>query len=129
MLLDASSLFEAVQEKDVYVLRDAYTLDLTRYELGNILWKKTNLLKEISSEEGLRLLKVLVNTLRVMKTLRVTGVEEEALRLAQDESLSFYDASYIAVARAKGLTLITEDTRMRKTCERLGHPVASRKGD
>jgi len=126
-LLDSSSLFDAVQEIDVHALKDAYTLDLTRYELCNIVWKKTNLLKDISQDEGLKLLDVLIRTLNMMETLSVAGVEEEALRLSQGESLSFYDSSYIAVARARGLVLVTEDMEMRKACERLGHPVETRK--
>ena len=126
-LLDASSLFEAMQEKDVEAVMGAYTLDLARYELGNIVWKKINLLKDISLEEGLRLLAVLMNSLNMMETVSVAGVEEEALKLAQEESLSFYDASYIVAAHGRGLILLSEDDEMRKTCERLGYPVKSRK--
>ena len=124
-LLDSSSLFESLLKRNIEALSEAHTLDLTRYELGNIVWKKINLLNEISHEEGQKMMSVIVKTLKNIKTISISGLESDVLRLAHEESLAFYDAAYIEVARRKKLILITEDKEMRIVCEKLGYPVAS----
>ena len=45
------------------------------------------------------------------------GVDMEAtLRIACEENISAYDARFIALARACGEKLVTEDTRLRSAC-------------
>ena len=50
-VFDASSIFEAMLHGKVRVLSGNYTVDLTRYELGNVLWKRRALLGDLSEEE------------------------------------------------------------------------------
>lgn len=38
----------------------------------------------------------------------------ETLRIAQEENLSFYDASYVYLARSKKIPLLTLDTRLKR---------------
>jgi len=124
-MLDSSSLFESVMEGNVEDKSGAYTLDLARYELGNIVWKKANLLKDISYQDSKKLMNVIINLLKAMKMVNLSGHENEVLNLANDESLSFYDAAYIEAAMRMGLVLVTEDRRILRVCERLGHPAAT----
>jgi predicted nucleic acid-binding protein len=126
-LLDASSLFESAMEGGAEAQSGAYTLDLARYELGNIVWKKVCLLKDISLEDGEKIMSFIVKMLKTMKIAGVSGCENDVLKLAHGESLSFYDAAYIEAARRMGLVLITEDRGLLRVCERLGHPAASMK--
>jgi predicted nucleic acid-binding protein len=126
-LLDASSLFELVIEGDVEAPIGTYTLDLARYELGNIVWKKVNLLKDISYEDGKKIMSVVVKMLNTIKMTGISGCENDVLKLAHSESLSFYDAAYIEAARRMELVLITEDHKLLRVCEKLGHPAASMK--
>ncbi len=124
-LLDASSLFELIIEGDVEPSSGAYTLDLARYELGNIIWRKVKLLEDIGYGEGERIMDAIVNVLKTMRMTDVSGCENDVLRLAHNESLSYYDAAYVEAARRLGLPLITEDKKVLRVCEKLGHPAAS----
>lgn len=45
------------------------------------------------------------------------AIEEEALRITLEHSVTVYDASYIAIAREHGLTLVTEDGELRGIAE------------
>jgi predicted nucleic acid-binding protein len=40
------------------------------------------------------------------------------LRLAENEGLTFYDASYLQAAIDRGLTLVTEDTKLRRAAKK-----------
>jgi hypothetical protein len=38
-LFDSSAIFRAIKENKIDLLTGNYTLELARYELGNIVWK------------------------------------------------------------------------------------------
>ena len=42
-LFDSSAIFRAVKENKIEFLAGNYTLELARYELGNIIWKDMRL--------------------------------------------------------------------------------------
>jgi hypothetical protein len=50
-LFDSSAIFRAIKENKVDLLTGNYTLELARYELGNIVWKDYFLQEKISKEE------------------------------------------------------------------------------
>ena len=124
-LFDTSSIFAALIENRFDVLFGAITIPLASYELGNIIWKKTALLEEISLEESLALLQMLKTVMKNMKVLEDNGINPDSLRLAQREKLTYYDSSFIQAAIDLGSRIITEDKKMQKTCLKLGIPVAS----
>jgi len=111
-IFDSSTIFKAIKENAVEVLASNSTLDLTRYELGNILWKEYTLHKRINREELEKLAKVIKNVLNLMETLTINCHEEETLRLADNLKITFYDASYIYHAKNKKTPLITEDNEL-----------------
>ena len=47
------------------------------------------------------------------------GLEEEILETAIGLGVTAYDSSYIVLARAHGLALVTEDTRLRSKAEEV----------
>jgi hypothetical protein len=55
-LLDASSLMLLIKKADVKLtvefLQDSLILDLTFYEVGNAVWKESNLLQFLTPEEA-----------------------------------------------------------------------------
>lgn len=124
-LLDASSLLKLIMEGDVETSNGAYTLDLVRYELGNIIWRKVKLLKDISYGDGEKIMDATVRVLKTMKVTDISGFEDDVLKLARSESLSYYDAAYMEAARRMGLNLVTEDQKLLRVCEKLGHPATS----
>jgi predicted nucleic acid-binding protein len=40
------------------------------------------------------------------------------MSIAKDERTTFYDSSYIAIAKARALTLVTDDRRLSKVASR-----------
>ena len=91
-----------------------YTLELARYELGNIIWKDCVLHVKVSEQEAKMLAKTINHILNLMDPMEIAGSEEEILDTAIKLKITFYDATYAYFAKAKDLRLITEDARLIK---------------
>lgn len=113
-LFDSSAIFRALKENKVESLVGNSTLELARYELGNIIWKDYALQSRISEQEAKTLAKAIKPTLAIMDVMEIKGYEEDILDIAAQFKATFYDASYVYFAKAKGLKLITEDIRLIK---------------
>ena len=113
-LFDSSAIFRAIKENKVEILTGEGTLELARYELGNILWKDHVLQAKISEKESEMIMRTIKRTLAVMDVQGITSTEEEILGIATQLKITFYDASYVYIAKAKELRLITEDLRLIK---------------
>ncbi|MGA2385394.1 MAG: type II toxin-antitoxin system VapC family toxin [Candidatus Bathyarchaeia archaeon] len=113
-LFDSSAIFRAIKENKIDFLTGNYTLELARYELGNIIWKDYALQAKVSEQEAKMLAKSIKHTLNIMNVIEITDSEEEILDTAIKLKITFYDASYVYFAKAKELKLITEDLRLIK---------------
>jgi predicted nucleic acid-binding protein len=113
-LFDSSAIFKAIKENKIEVLAGNCTIELARYELGNILWKERTLHGTFSEQEAQILAKAVKNTLALMDIIETAGHEEQILQTAVNQKITYYDASYAHIAKTKQLTLITEDTRLIK---------------
>ncbi len=113
-LFDSSAIFRAIKENRVEVLAENCTLEIARYELGNIVWKESALHAKVSEQESKMMIKAITRTLSVMDVLEVTGSEEDILETATKLKITFYDASYAYSAKTKQLRLVTEDSRLIK---------------
>ena len=113
-LFDSSAIFRAIKENKIEVLTGNFTLELARYELGNIIWKDCTLQAKISEQESKMLIQVVKRTLTIMNVLEIAGSEEEILDTAIQHKITFYDAAYAQLAKEKELHLITEDSRLIK---------------
>ena len=113
-LFDSSAIFKAVKENKVEVLVGNCTLELARYELGNVLWKSLALEGKASGAEIKSLAKIVKRVLSVMEVLQIGCSEEEILEVAGKAKITFYDAAYAYHAMEKNLTLITEDSQLLK---------------
>ena len=116
-LLDASSLMLLIKKADakstVEFLQNSLILNLTFYEVGNVIWKETTLQKYLTVQETKKIA-ILAQTI-LSKIEQLTGDNEDfekILEIAQDENLTFYDASYVHFAKQKTLTLLTEDQKL-----------------
>jgi hypothetical protein len=58
-IFDSSAIFRAIKENKIEILAENYTVELARYELGNILWKDCGLQAKISEEEVLTLIEII----------------------------------------------------------------------
>jgi predicted nucleic acid-binding protein len=81
----------------------AWVLDLTFYELGNVLLRA---LRWPAADVGDQL-----DDLRAICSVVAAGAVEQRLAalIAEEHTLTFYDAIYAAVARSRGAVLATAD--------------------
>ncbi|MEM3479415.1 MAG: type II toxin-antitoxin system VapC family toxin [Candidatus Bathyarchaeia archaeon] len=112
-VFDSSSIFEAIIEDKISVLAGNYTLDLARYELGNLIWKRRALVRDLKEDEYRRLMEIVKRTLNLMEVLNINCCEASVAELAGNLNLTFYDASYIFLAKSRGVSLVTEDKNIR----------------
>ncbi len=99
---------------------DWISVGLWRYELGNVLWKKVKF--EKSDSEGMRKhlecgTRLLIETVEDVDLVRVYDI-------AVQRGLTFYDASYVWLARARGLTLRTRDKQILRECGDVARPMS-----
>ena len=86
-LFDSSAIFRAIKENKIELLNGNYTIELARYELGNIIWKDSVLQATLSVQESKMIAKTIKHTLTIMEVLQIAGREEEILETAQNIKL------------------------------------------
>ena len=77
-----------------------------------VIWKEVTIFKRITEDEGERLYQFLLKVLETMNLEDVNYYEVE--KIVIKNGISFYDASYVWLARNLSLPLITEDEKLRK---------------
>jgi len=117
-LLDASAFILLIKKANVQTtfqcLQNSLVLDLTVYEVGNALWKESNLAKFLTPEESKTLEKVAQIILsRTDKILNEDVTFQKIMEIAKTENISFYDSSYIYFAKQKNIKLVTEDQTLK----------------
>lgn len=122
-LLDASAALQVIRsledEKALRVFQDSFLLDLTKYEMGNGIWKEYALqhaIREEEFQEFLALLRTVVN--RAEQLVPDSETLLEIAQIAAKERITFYDASYVAMAKIRRLALATEDLKLAKVASR-----------
>jgi len=123
-LFDTSSVIYALKIRGLKMLYDNYLQWLTVYEVINALWKEAILTRAISPQEASEIIKLFAKTLEFMKILSPHPYEDEILSTARELNITAYDASYIVVAEKNGLTLVTEDKKLRTKAEKLVKAVS-----
>jgi predicted nucleic acid-binding protein len=113
-IFDSSAIFKAIKENKIEILVGNCTLELARYEMGNIIWKNYTLQAKATDQELKILAKIIKQTLNIMEITQINCDEEEILETATKLKITFYDASYTYYAKMKELTLITEDSQLLK---------------
>ncbi len=124
-LLDSSAIAVLVGRlgrKALNYLRDIYTLDLVRYELGNVIWKEHTIRASISSSEAISRAGYVAKLLETMKIWGIRSDEDfkGTMSIALKLKLTFYDASYLYLAIKEDLTLVTEDEEFREKSKSSG---------
>ena len=119
-LVDASTIFEALRSLNLKPLENAYTLDLARYEVGNVIYKQGCILHTLNWEESRELMLQANKLISILTVVDVSGSEVEVLELAKQVRATFYDASYLYTAKRMNLTLLTEDMRMAANARTIG---------
>lgn len=113
-LFDASAIFSALRPDTVWKLAGNYTIELAKYEVGNIIWKEKTVHKRMDDKEQGGLLDLAASALKTMQILKIDGHEIYVLKLASEINDSFYDASYVHFAAAMKIPLVTGDQKLSK---------------
>ena len=111
-IIDTTALYPLVKKMGrqiTDIAKELTILDLTWYELGNVLVKAA--IREEIKKLG-EVAQVWREILSAMKTEKVREIEEVA-QLAKKDRLTYYDAAYIYKASKMNLKLITEDQESR----------------
>lgn len=116
LLTEKGDALEHLEGKD--------TLDLARYEIGNVIWKETALLGNIPPSEAITMVGYAARILGQMNLLGIEtpGEASDTMRLAIEHGLTFYDAGYLHHAVADQ-PLVTEDDGLRRKAEEAGVEV------
>ncbi|RLE65257.1 MAG: PIN domain nuclease [Thermoprotei archaeon] len=114
-LVDTSALYPLIlrlRERILSYADKLAVLDLTVYEVGNVLWKeyKRGRIRDLGNSAAL-----FREALAPLDRLAVDDLEE-VLKTAVERDLTFYDASYVYVAEKSGLKLVTEDEEVLEKC-------------
>ena len=112
LLYDASSIINLLKRGVTKVFAEGVTIELAVYEAVNALWKECYLLKRIKVETAQRFLELLKDIFATIDIYSIKGFEEEAFKIALNEGITFYDASYICIAMKNDLTLVTDDRKL-----------------
>jgi len=116
-ILDTSALYPLLKmagRESVHVLMKTAILDLTKYELGNAVWRefKSGLIG--NWEE---LMESWLDLLMELRTLSIGGKIKDVMKVAVERDLTFYDASYVYLAETLNIKLITEDREILAKCK------------
>ena len=129
-VLDASAvaiILKRLRGEAIDVLEENIILDLTFYELGNMIWKESALRNLISPEEGINKAWQLARTLEVTEKAKIRSAEDfkKAMKLATELGLTFHDASYLQAAKKRNLPLVTEDRELKDKARKAGVKAVS----
>ncbi|AJB42019.1 hypothetical protein TCARB_0969 [Thermofilum adornatum 1505] len=120
-LLDASALYPLMlkmKDKLFDYLNLFVVLDLTVYEIGNVIWKESRV-GRVRAPKALAI--AFAEVFRGVKVVRLRDEEiADVLELALAEEITFYDAAYLYAARKLRLRLVTEDSDLKKYPESVG---------
>jgi len=118
-LLDTSALYPLIirlREKLLLYENRFVILDLTIYEIGNTIWKEY---KRGSIKDLALVVDMFKEIIKNLEKLNIGQKILEVLEIAKKNNITFYDASYIYVAKEYKLKLVTEDLDLLKFPETI----------
>lgn len=130
-LFDASSMVQVIksyeEEKTLRLFSENCILDLTKYEVGNALWKEHMLRRVIEADELKELLDLVRTIILRTKVISIDAQDlPDVAEVATNERITFYDASYVIAAKVQNLTLVTEDANLAKAASKHTKAVHAR---
>jgi len=129
MVLDASSLLLLIKRRGVEAadaLRDAATVPLAGYEVGNAIRTSVQIHREMTPKDAEATLGNINTCLTYMGIIDQSSLQAmiETLRTSLRHGLTYYDAAYLAAASTLKAPLITEDRRLAEAARKAGIQTA-----
>lgn len=124
-VFDASSILiltSELEEKVVDLMKDNFTTSLAYYEIGNALWKECTVTARIRVGEAIKVLKFIFSMLNFMKIIPTKDVEFgiKVISNANKLKITYYDATYLTVAKELNKILVTNDKKLISISRRVG---------
>ena len=86
---------------------------MTYFELGNAIWKESELLQSLTEDQRDTLVRAIVKTLTTIESVTLYADDfTDIFDIARSERLTFYDSSYIYAAKANKMILVSDDGRL-----------------
>lgn len=113
-MLNESDSKEARTEVSDF-LKKGYTLctvDLALAECLNVIWKHSNLLKDLEPEEASLVVEDLTKLYDGLSITPTRELKDEAMQIAISQNITVYDALFIAATQKINATLYTADKKL-----------------
>lgn len=128
IVIDASSLAKYIlreekwEDVERYLAVEMCSLTLALAEVSNAIWKHCIVYSVVSSEEIEIMFKALNETVEVITYEPLENYMSRAQKIAIEESITLYDALYIAQAE-KYSRILTSDRKQKNSAEKRGIKV------
>ncbi len=124
LFLDSSAIaviLRRLRGKAAEIIRGGATLDLAGYELGNVVWKECVLKGSTTLEEAVKRAEDVAKILEIMRIESVEYTENfvEVMKISTRLKITFYDASYLHIAKKNNFTLITGDKELEEKANEI----------
>ena len=111
-LIDTSALYPLLASGVPFNSDECAVSTLTEYEVGNVLWREN---QQGKLKDPRRVAAIFSEVLHPLRKFEIESLPE-VLAVAVERNLTFYDASYAAIAERHGVKLVTQDTDLLKKC-------------
>ena len=81
-------------------------------ECLNVIWKHTNLLKDLEPEEATLAIEDLTKLYDDLAVAKTRELKDQAMQIAISQNITVYDALFIAAAQKMNATLYTVDKKL-----------------
>lgn len=114
-IYDASGLFLDIERNTLD--NEGFILDITYFEVGNIVHKHHNLLKKIDAVEASEILEILESWKNIIyiRSEDVQGI----FSICSQTKLSYYDSAYVYFTKKYNAALITYDKKIIEKCSKM----------
>lgn len=112
---------EEWMEVKEHIERVSISLEMALKEACNALWKRVRR-GEVEEEVALNMVKAIAEW-EILKMADQRELMEEAFKVAVREELPLYDSLFIALAKMRGLPLLTSDERQAESASSEGVEV------
>ena len=125
MVIDASSLLLLIKRRGAEAantLKEALTVPLASYEVGNALRTSVQVYHDMPPETAESTLDHIHTCLGYMKLVDQSSIEamREIFRTCLKHGLTYYDAAYLAAASSLKAPLITDDRQLSEAARKAG---------
>ncbi len=124
MLFDASAIINICSRGELEKL-EGYTSSLAIFEIGNAIWKQVYQRKRLNEDEGMKVLNVMKEVLESLEKLEMDE-PQDALKIAVENGITFYDSAYLYLAIKNDLSLVTDDEKLYRIAGKYVRVLRSR---